>query len=582
MPEVAERPHRWRDRMFQMRLHVFVLVVPGIALACWAAIYNMRNRDVDRSLISRHIDALRSSGDVIERRGAAYQLDSVPAARLSEAVDALLIGLRDPDAQVRRNSAMSLATSILRYYNETSGDAPADRDRAVLAIVGALRDPDASVRSGAAGALELLINADQTTGLKGMKPVVDPRGVRDLLLDLLDDPDAKVIRASYKTLLAMKAAPRLRMATLDRLLEPGEASQRVKAVDWLVLNIRDRQALLDRLIALLDDPAHEVRHRAMSHLAMDNTDPARVAHVLAERLARDANVDRASLLSALASIRPLPDDLVPALLRALEPRRADQADGSIDTANAVSAISNASPAAMRAALPAMCLAAERRMVGGTGLYIAWQIARIDASSPEARRLAPLVIDTLARASDDMERHSAIDFVRSVDPSLFAQIVPKWIDDLRSGKPDVVTAACVTLARIGPQAKQAVPELAKLARREINPNRVQFVASRALFANAPGSPEAAGWLLEAGEFYTDPKTAPKVSAAALGLIEQMLTGLGLSFESELRPELDSNDPMRTARAEALLKTITEHLDRAMDEQAKPVTFPTNGGRAVGLA
>jgi hypothetical protein len=570
MPQpAAPTKHRWFDRMFQIRLPVFVLIVAGCALVCWAYLFNIRYRNLELSLISHQIDTLRTSSIASERRGAAMQLDSVPAARLSEAVPVLMKGLRDSDASVRRASAGSLATSVLRYYGDTKGELPPECDAVSLALVGSLSDSDASVRAAAARALESLVQANRATGIAGLKPAVDSKVVSGPLRHLLNDPNTETARDACRTLILLGELAGVPAETIERLAKSGDLERRFEAISWLGQAVSSGGCSVDRLIALLDDPKLEIRLAAIRNLDKPRRqDAIHVARVLAARLTRKAPGESGAIAFVLVTIVPLPDDVVPALIALLDRGEFDDAlyvyEHTVECA--LAAIANASPAAAKSALPAMARVANRYLRKNNRLVGIKEIIAIDPDSPEAQGLAPSIADALVKTTNHFERKRMIAMLKDLKSDLAKQAVPTLRRELADANREVLIDACESLAELGPLAKDAAPDLDKLARKSIGTDTLTKAAS-ALLAVAPGSDMTIEFLLFASETATKSKEigATRVSDS-ISMLFSKLTSQGVNIRSELAAALTSSDPKRRTRAEAAMIAIDQLSDFASNKEA----------------
>jgi hypothetical protein len=103
------RSFRW-FQVSVVRLMVFVAVVAAL----WTAwLYHREHADIERSWVSIHLRDLLDD-DAVQRRGAAENLDQVEADDVGRVVSGLACAVGDPDWQVRRAAAHSLANVIQR------------------------------------------------------------------------------------------------------------------------------------------------------------------------------------------------------------------------------------------------------------------------------------------------------------------------------------------------------------------------------------------------------------------------------------------------------------------------------------
>lgn len=244
----------------------------------------------DRSTVAGLIELIRGGGRA-DRRDAAMMLGQVIGPGADPAARALVVALRDRDAEARARAARSLGALAAANPGVTG---------AAGALATALRDPDPLVRASAAIGLRAIGRDtppafDATLdGLRGSDPVVvsasatalaawPVRDAADLrrLLGLLDDPAPAVRRAAREALtrpgLAIPAATALPVLSLAA--REGMPPVREVVATVLGRSLAGVPAARDALMALLRaDPDPAVRALAAASLGAFSEDgPARVA-----------------------------------------------------------------------------------------------------------------------------------------------------------------------------------------------------------------------------------------------------------------------------------------------------------------
>jgi HEAT repeat protein len=158
---------RWLriSQLFQIRLSRLMVLVAIAAVVLSAWLYNREYGSDQQAWTSSQILAL-SDSDAARRRQAAENLYRVERENLSRTVAALAGALADPNWQVRRAAARSIAT-IIRAAVASSGRSPdrdltGDIDLAVRVLIPALRDPRDEVRIEAQQALGTLFETSRS------------------------------------------------------------------------------------------------------------------------------------------------------------------------------------------------------------------------------------------------------------------------------------------------------------------------------------------------------------------------------------------------------------------------------------
>jgi len=202
-------------------------------------------------------------------------VDPVIAALMQDTTSAVVIralmdALRDPDVEVRRAAARSLAHR--------------EDPRAIPALVGALDDADAEVKEAAA---------------EGLSEFDDPAARRGLIR-LLDDPSAEVRKAALQALAHHDGA--IPLQALERAAR--DADEELRSFAASQLGESDHPGAIALLRTLAADPSGEVRSHALQGL-VERRDPGSADLFIAA--ARDADPDlRQTAIHALGELRISP------------------------------------------------------------------------------------------------------------------------------------------------------------------------------------------------------------------------------------------------------------------------------------
>ena len=227
--------------------------------------------------VSSSMTSSTSTGESGEGSGRSASPEGQPQD--TTVVAALMLALRDEDAEVRRAAANSLGNLAT--------------PRAVPALVAALRDEDPEVRESAADALS---------------NIGDPRAVNPLIA-LLGDPVADIRRTAIDALGQFEE--QVPVAPILRLLSDSDPEIRHSAAH-LIGQLGDRSAV-PALSRALRDEDPEVREAALESLG-EIGDPS-AASAIAGALG-DANVEvRRQAFSTLREMNaPIDEDLILATL----------------------------------------------------------------------------------------------------------------------------------------------------------------------------------------------------------------------------------------------------------------------------
>ena len=125
-----------------------MVLVAVVAVLCSAWLYHREYADIERSWVSIHLRDLHHD-EAVQRRWAAENLDRAEADDVARVVPGLAGAVGDPDWQVRRAAARSLANVIQRCAANPKRALIDEIDLAMRALVPALNDPRTEVRIAA-------------------------------------------------------------------------------------------------------------------------------------------------------------------------------------------------------------------------------------------------------------------------------------------------------------------------------------------------------------------------------------------------------------------------------------------------
>ncbi len=158
-----------RFRISVARLMIVIAII-AVFLGVW--IFNREYADTDRAWTSIQIRAL-SHPDAGKRRVAVENLRTVTLDDLERTLFALEIALADPDWQVRRQAAISIAQVIGSCRGIAQSDLLRAVDRATQAFVAAINDRHDEVRVAAIRAIRTLFDTIQLSSRAPSAPVGD-------------------------------------------------------------------------------------------------------------------------------------------------------------------------------------------------------------------------------------------------------------------------------------------------------------------------------------------------------------------------------------------------------------------------
>ncbi len=510
MTAPAPLPQRRGNRMFQMRLPVFMVAVAGSSLVLWAARFYWANRDVATSWANQQMVAL-ATANANARWIAADQLGNATREHAARVTPSVVQGTRDPDAPVRRAAVRSLANLLVTQFPGGSTELPADHELVTSAIIRLLKDPDAKVRIEAIRSLATLERnvSTFTTGPPGarinraislganLEPAVPA------IVALLNDPDADVatemlrglewqFSARIKPLLPALAA---RARQSDPEAQPQAIATYAAALSTLQQPGLDLLAILDeaRSPAIRAAVLQGLRTNAMGIMGRWAwVDAAEMAPGLARLAVEGDPAERPLLIEALYGMGIVPPSVVPTLIAGLASDDPETQDLS------ARGLLVARPAATES-LPALLRLAQIQAKSVWPLSAADAILAIDPASPEAIALIPLLTVRAKTPSDTGAQVHAVDSLGKLGPPA-SPAVPGLVEILRRDgqsfeDEQLRDLTLVTLAKIGEGARPALPQLSAMARAGLLNNSPRIDEALAIFTIAPDSDEAADYLMQ---------------------------------------------------------------------------------------
>jgi HEAT repeat protein len=134
--------------LFHASVARLMVVVAVVAVLCWAWLYHREHASIERSWVSIHLRDLHHD-EAAQRRRAVEALDRAEADDVARVVSGLAGAVGDPDWQVRRAAARSVATVIQRCAAHHRRALIDEIDLVMRALVSALDDPRTEVRIAA-------------------------------------------------------------------------------------------------------------------------------------------------------------------------------------------------------------------------------------------------------------------------------------------------------------------------------------------------------------------------------------------------------------------------------------------------
>lgn len=544
-------PNHWAARMFQMRFGFLMTAIAGCAVVCWSIVYYQANIDTERSMFNQQIATLRTSSNATERRVAAQALDGIRPSQLGVGAPALIAGTKDPDAEVRAAAASSLATSLVYYFNITNGEIPPQRDAGSLAIIALLGDSNANVRANAARGLNIMSQNNIVQGGKTKSLSLDLKVVSAPLTKRLNDPDPLIVLEVFRTLKNLGTDPATMLPALRKIARTAGPSERAQAVAAIAETLRARRDSPAELIGYIDDDSPiPVRLTAAAGLAKPWKDANIVALALTRRLNSCDPVERAALVSSLSTIPQLPAEVVPILIRLLDDTNIrDEYQLQTIADAAPLAIQNAPAAAAMEAVPALSRAAWRHKSASS--TAATVLVKLAGGSSEAKALIPRLLKEFRETRNYQDK---VSLARTLGlfGSEASEAAPTLLQAVTMAAPnnELRAAACLALSQIGPDAKFAIPTLAKivmdLSKLQVFPDDV----IDAILTLDPNSPEAADWLVRIVQISETPDRGDFKAARAY--LDKLAKHHDVTSNPTLLKLTESTDPEMKARARALLK------------------------------
>jgi HEAT repeat protein len=418
--------------------------------------------------------------DASVRVQAAQALwESDPQATDAIAFLGVMLGSADERGRREAIGALSMrgwvSSAVVRQVVlQALGDANSERRKDALdvlcslrweqsvlpAVLAALKDSVPEVRSRAAAAL---------SRAHGKPFTLDDYAILAALAKAMHDPDPQVRRNATLSLARPGlGAPFAVPALVDWLRTSEDPFTRGLAAQDLRGLGRQAEPAIPALVAAAEhDPSEDVRKTALETLGFLGPKAHEAAVPFLIRALRSPSRSRPSTLSALAEVGPEAAPAVPALLELLE------AQGELRIS---------------------------------------VMTTLGAIGPEARAAVPMLTAALDKKEPRYLRCTAAEAVWKIEPQN-ERIVPALRDILRGPKTDTANRAQAirVLGQIGPKAKAAVPDLAKIIQDDEVAMRLAAIAT---VAEIGSGAQAAIPALTAA---LDKKEFPSIRCAAAGAL-----------------------------------------------------------------
>ena len=408
------------SRLFQIRLSRLMVLIAIAAVLLSAWLYNREYGSDHQAWTSSQILELTDS-DAARRRQAAENLYRVEPENLSRTVVALAGALADPDWQVRRAAARSLASAIRAAFASSTGTPDADligeRDRAVRVLIPVFRDPRDEVRIEAQQAMGMLFETARSKRSAPCVPV-STTAINEALAEVL------------------------------RQIEDESPQVRAQAV-WTFARVGPVAGAADDAVKQVaeNDPAQRVRIAALDALSFGWPDDPQLYPLMLRKLrAVSDQEERAHIGWALGSLTAPPVEVVPDLIDTLS-----KAAGPTDhwvLRKSIPIVLGKLGVLARSALPTLAQVARFDLKDEHDpLTTVEAIVAIDPNSTEAQALiqplAALIRDSPSSFSRQQAAFRLMKFGSAAAPA-----VATLRETLKSRNADARERASVILGRIG--------------------------------------------------------------------------------------------------------------------------------------
>ena len=394
------------------------------------------------------------SQDASERVSGIQRLGTAGLGNGQMAIPPLIVALGDADAQVRSEAAMALG-----YIGPDAPKAGSPDDMlrgAVTALLGSLKDPQPRVRVAAANALASILSSEKSTRL------IDHKAALITLTESLSQPDAAVRYAALGPLgLVAPASGVDPPQALADTLKDESAGTRAAAVMALTSFRRGLDPRIPTLLEMLEKDKDSAVREAFRRSVVSIHPPAVSAAVIPTLMAALRSPDgqvRDMACRLLMTFGAEARAAIPALIAMA---REEWSDSTVVDRQVLALDRSAIQA-----LPNIALETE-----SAGQVIAVLTELIQETSPNraAAAVAALgefgpaaesAIPTLIRALSWKRSPGRIDaLVRiAAGPTSARKVIAGLGGVVRTGRPEIQSAAANALGDFGPAAESAVPDL----------------------------------------------------------------------------------------------------------------------------
>jgi HEAT repeat protein len=462
------------------------------------------NKKVIRALIG----VLRDEDSRIRRSGAEALGKIGPKAKA--AVPKLLVLLQDEDSAVRQSAAVALgrigpkATAAVRTLKMMLEDEdPRSRRSAaealgrigpkakatILSLTRALEDKDSAVRQSAAEAL----------GKIGSK-----KGIA-ALIKMMKDEDATVRQS------AAEALARIGKPTIPSLVRALRNENPVFLHSVVSALGMGGTPAASALIAVLKNPQENLlaRQYAAMALAKIGAEVKKVVPALIESLKDDDSRIRRSVAGALGKIGPEATAALPELIEILK----DQGENSLVRQYAATALARIGPRAdeVDSAL-VEALSDDDSKIHEAAIKALAEIGPRTEPTQEVEQAVPALIRKLTDGDTDTRQP-----VLGELGKIGRWAVPGLISILKNDEPVVRQYAAMALARIGPEAENAVPTLIEVLEERNNDTEVRRLVATALGMIGPNAKAGISVLTNRLQDREEDGEVRGAAAQALGMI-----------------------------------------------------------------
>jgi HEAT repeat protein len=467
-----------------------MMLIACCAVGFWAWRYASENSDpftVDgRNAQKRALAGLRAT-DPAAQVSAIQELERLSFEAYAKSIAELMITLQSPSTEVRAASVRALGTIAGSAMREGTDEAAVQST--ATALLRLLKDPEPDLRSAAAASIGTLVSPGGRRGTQVIS--IDRESLLAALGNLVTDPDPGVRRSAIRAIIASQDPMKPTMALIQALKDelPENRAAALAGLPGIQQNL---DPWLEPVLRMLEhDPDPAVRDQAatvMARLVAPAITGANVESLKVRLSSSDART-RSLAIASLGSLGPAAIPLIPDLIRVLneplDPTVTAVRDPSLrlDPASE-SAISLGRIAPRTPSAPVAIAALSEVVVSGPPSRRGWAAVALGDFGRSAEPAIPQLVALIQQAPpDDPFQHeaSAVQALGKIGPNTASadSVIDAITAVFQSKLENSRIQAAEALARFGPAAAKALPEVQALAK-DSSP-RVRETAERTILA-----------------------------------------------------------------------------------------------------